>query len=185
VTTATVATVATVVVQTWTRASISTQILIWTWIVAGGPGIEAGEVYSAHLESGGHKILQLLSYMRLLIYFSLGFGPTGWAGILTGRSALASLGLAIPAGLIALWLAQAFFRFQRSDTDSSLRSQDLLQEQATVTIPLTDRTMGRIRIQTGMSVIEHYALAATPNAAYRKGDPVRVVRVTDDCVYVN
>ena len=151
----------------------------------GGPGIEAGDVYSAHLESGGHKVLQILSYVRLLIYFCLGFGPTGWAGILTGRSALLSLGLAIPAGLVALWLAQAFFRFQRSDTDSSIRPRDLLQEQATVTIPLTDRTMGRVRIQTGMSVIEQCALAATPNAAFHKGDHVRVVRVTDDCVYVS
>jgi len=150
----------------------------------GGPGIEAGDVYSAHLENGGHKVLQLLSYVRLLIYFCLGFGPTGWAGIFTGRSALASLGIAIPAGLLALWLAQAFFRFQRSDTDSSVKPQELLQEQAIVTIPLTDRTMGRVRVQTGMSVVEQYALAATPEASFHKGDTVRIVRVADDCVYV-
>lgn len=132
----------------------------------------------------GSRILALLSSLRMIVYFCLGFGPTGLMGILTGRSALTSLLLAIPVGVVALFLAQAFFRFQRSDTDSSLRQIDLLREQATVTVPLTHKTMGKVRIQIGMNVTEQYALAADDGCEYAKGNTVRIVRVTDECVFV-
>jgi hypothetical protein len=156
-----------------------------------GEDLDAGDASydGSHDGDHGHDIhgspvLSMLTYLRLLVYFSLGFGPTGWVGMATGRSALTSLLLASAMGVLSLGAAQAFFRYQRSDTDSSLRSQDLLLTQATVIIPLSHSTMGKVRVQVGMNVTEQYALAAYPDKEFRKGDVVQISRVTEECVYV-
>lgn len=151
------------------------------------PGDEALAGKASH-ESVPHTgkvaVLSVLSYLRSLVYFCLGFGPTGWVAIAMGNSAVQSLIWAAPAGVAAFALAHAFFRFQRTDTDSSLHSEELFFQQATVIVPLTHDTMGKVRVQVGMSVTEQYALAAKPDARFEKGDTVRVANVTDECVYV-
>ena len=151
------------------------------------PGDEALAGKASH-ESVPHTgkvaVLSVLSYLRSLVYFCLGFGPTGWVAIAMGNSAVQSLLWAAPAGVAAFALAHAFFRFQRSDTDSSLHSEELFFQQATVIVPLTHDTMGKVRVQVGMNVTEQYALAAKPDARFEKGDTVRVANVTDECVYV-
>ncbi|MBV7334319.1 hypothetical protein KFU94_40010 [Chloroflexi bacterium TSY] len=131
-----------------------------------------------------HMVLSALAYLRMTVYFCLGFGPTGWAAWLSGYNLLAGLAMATGVGVAALFLAQAFFRFQRSDTDSSLHSSELLRQPATVTVPLTHQTMGKVRIQIGMNVTEQYALAQNELAEFNKGDNVYIMRVTDECVYV-
>ncbi len=133
---------------------------------------------------GGVAILSVLSYLRSLVYFSLGFGPTGWVAISTGRTTVMSLVWALPAGLVALVLARAFFRFQRSDTDSSLRMEDLLFQRATVTVPISHDKMGKVRVQIGMNVTEQYALATAPNTQFERGDIVWITDVTEECVHV-
>ncbi len=151
------------------------------------PGDEALTYKAAH-ESVPHTgkvaVLSVLSYLRSLVYFCLGFGPTGWVAIAMGNSAGKSLIWAAPAGLAAFVLAHAFFRFQRADTDSSLHAEELYFQPATVIIPLTHDTMGKVRMQMGMNVTEQYALAAEPDARFDKGDAVRVTNVTPECVYV-
>lgn len=151
------------------------------------PGDEAlaGKVsHESVPHTGKVAVLSVLSYLRSLVYFCLGFGPTGWVAIAMGNSAVQSLIWAAPAGVAAFALAHAFFRFQRTDTDSSLHSEELFFQQATVIVPLTHDTMGKVRVQVGMSVTEQYALAAKPNARFEKGETVRVANVTDECVYV-
>ena len=133
---------------------------------------------------GGTMVLSMLLWLRMAVYFCLGFGPTGLASVVGGSSALVALLTAMPVGVASLLLAQWFFRFQRSNTDSSLRAVDMIQAPATVTIPLTHRTMGRVRVDAGMNVTEQYALAEFEDGDFRKGDAVRVVRVTDEAVYV-
>ena len=134
--------------------------------------------------TGRVAVLSVLSYLRSLVYFCLGFGPTGWAAIAMGNSAVKSLIWAVPAGMAAFVLARAFFRFQRADTDSSLQSEELYFQRATVIIPLTHDTMGKVRVRVGMNVTEQYALAAEPNTQFEKGDTVWVTNVTPECVYV-
>lgn len=151
------------------------------------PGDEAlaGKVsHESVPHTGKVAVLSVLSYLRSLVYFCLGFGPTGWVAIAMGNSAVQSLLWAAPAGVAAFALAHAFFRFQRTDTDSSLHSEELFFQQATVIVPLTHDTMGKVRVQVGMNVTEQYALAAKSNARFEKGDTVRVANVTDECVYV-
>lgn len=146
-------------------------------------GIHAGHL--GEMDSvAGNRILQILSYLRLTVYFCLGFGPTGWFAMATGRNSLVALGVAAAVGAISLVLAQWFFRFQNSNVDSSVKKQELLRESATVTIPLTDSTMGKVRIKVGMSISEQYALSATPGREFKRGEVVHVTRVTDECVYV-
>ena len=134
--------------------------------------------------TGKIAVLSVIAYLRSLVYFCLGFGPTGWVALTMGNSAVQSLIWAAPAGTAAFVLAHLFFRFQRTDTDSSLRSEELFYQQATVIVPLTHDTMGKVRVQVGMNVTEQYALATEPNARFEKGDTVRVANVTDECVYV-
>ena len=151
------------------------------------PGDEAlaGKVsHESVPHTGKVAVLSVLSYLRSLVYFCLGFGPTGWVAITMGNSAVQSLIWAAPAGVVAFIVAHAFFRFQRTDTDSSLHSEELFFQQATVIVPLTHDTMGKVRVQVGMNVTEQYALAAKSNARFEKGDTVRVANVTDECVYV-
>lgn len=133
---------------------------------------------------GGTLVLSVLLWLRMGVYFCLGFGPAGLASVVSGSSALVALLTAMPVGVASLLLAQWFFRFQRSNTDSSLRAVDMLQAPATVTIPLTHTTMGRVRVDVGMNVTEQYALAEFEDGDFHKGDEVRVVRVTDEAVYV-
>ena len=133
---------------------------------------------------GGVAVLSVLSYLRSLVYFCLGFGPTGWVAMATGRAPAGSLLWALPAGAIAFVVARAFFRFQRSDTDSSLRSEELLFQRAIVIVPLSHTTMGKVRAQVGMNVTEQYALATETGAQFKKGDTVWITNVTEECVYV-
>ncbi len=152
----------------------------------GGPdsGHDAGHEH-AHADAGhAIPILSVLAYLRLLVYFCLGFGPTGWVGMASGWSPLLSLALATPVGLAAVFLAQAFFRFQRRDTDSQIAREELLTAEATVVVPLDYDTMGKVRIKSGLNVTDRFALAAEPGKQFAKGTPVRIVRVTDECVYV-
>jgi membrane protein implicated in regulation of membrane protease activity len=158
--------------------------------VAGGS--EAQATTAAHIEartapsSSGNAapILSILTYLRLLVYFCLGFGPAGWAGLASGWGALRSLLLAVPIGLLALLAARAFFRFQRRDTGAVPAEIDLLHEKAEVIVPLDDETMGKVRVSVGMSVSDVYALAAERGRHYERGDVVQIVQVADDCVHV-
>ena len=146
---------------------------------------EAGHDQAAHAnQSSAAPILSVLAYLRLLVYFCLGFGPAGWAALVSGWSAWRSLVVAVPVGLLSDILARAVFRFQRRDTGTLPPSSDLLRARATVIVPLDARNMGKVRVQAGMSVSDLYALAADAGCEYGWGDAVSIVRVTDDCVYV-
>lgn len=132
----------------------------------------------------GQGLLSALAYLRMLVYFCLGFGPMGWAAMGSGWGALRALAVAAPVGMVALFLAQAFFRFQRKNTDSQVAPAELLSQDATVLVPLDDKTMGKVRVQVGLNVSDLYALSAAPGKAFEKGHHVRIERVTDECVYV-
>ncbi len=130
-------------------------------------------------------VVSALAFLRLFVYFCLGFGPMGWAAMASGWGALRGLAVAAPVGVVAVFLAQAFFRFQRKDTDSTVAPDELVSQDAVVLVPLDDTNMGKVRVQIGMNVSDLYALASGPGRAYDKGQHVRIQRVTDECVYVN
>lgn len=126
----------------------------------------------------------MLLYLRLLVYFCLGFGPAGWASLASGLGPLRSLLVAILVGLGSSFVANAFFRFQRHDTGIVPPETDLVGEQATVVVPLDATNMGKVRVQAGMQVTDLYALAADEGTAYEHGAIVRIVQVDAECVRV-
>jgi hypothetical protein len=129
-------------------------------------------------------ILTWIKYMRWSVYFCLGFGPVGWISMAAGRSAGWALVVAALAGFASVALAQVFFRFRPGDTGMVPAPEEMLWEQATVTIPLSHTRLGRVRVTQGLTVQEPFALAAAEGVEFRTGDHVRIVRVTDACVYV-
>lgn len=168
--------------------------------VADGPGVhiggtefDMGDSTQGHVDSqftdfnksAGSWVLNIMAYLRLTVYFCMGFGPTGLMATSLGRNPLASLGIASVVGIISLFLAQAFFRLQQSVTDSTVHAVDMLRQEATVMIPVGHQDMGKVRITVGMSVTEQYALADDPDSSFKSGDTVRITRVTDECVYVS
>ena len=169
---------------------------------SGHDGVEGGNHHGTHDDPADHPdhgdhghpldqsqsaaapLISALTYLRLLVYFCLGFGPVGWVAMASGRTPLVSLALAAPFGIGAVFLAQAFFRFQRKDTDSRITGAKLVAQSATVIVPLDATTMGKVRLKTGMNVEDLYALADDPDRHFEKGAAVRIARVTDECVYV-
>lgn len=133
-------------------------------------------------ESG--PLLSLLRYLRIGVYFALGFGPVGLVAEWTGSSWPISLAWAVPGGCVSAWLARLFFRFQHEDVDSQLHESELLLERAQVIVPLSHTNMGKVRVKLGQIVTERYALAEDEWETLKADDQVEVVRVTDECVYV-
>jgi hypothetical protein len=152
--------------------------------VAEGDGA-GGEDADGDGEGGGHTpVLSILRYLRLAVYFSLGFGPLGLAAEATGSGGLSSLLWSVPGGLAAGFLARLFFRFQQEDVDSSVQENELLLEQGRVIVPFSSRDMGKIRVRMGQIIVERYALAEDEWESFHTDDLVEIVRVTDECVYV-
>ena len=135
------------------------------WTPDSGEEFGPGDTHAGHLGDQGSPVLSALTYLRMFVYFCLGFGPVGWFAMAGGRNPAIALLLAAAVGSLAVFIAQAFFRFQRSDTDSTVRSNELLRQQATVLVGLSDTTLGRVRVQLGMSILEPYARAAHEGAS--------------------
>lgn len=144
---------------------------------------DAGDADAGDANVSG-SVLSILSYLRILVYFSLGFGPLGLVAEWSAASPLVSLAWAVPGGLVSAVLARAFFRWQHQDIDSSVREDELLLARGRVIVPLSSRDMGRVRVRVGPVIVERYALATDEIETFRTDDPVEIVRVTDDCVYV-
>lgn len=129
-------------------------------------------------------LLSMFRYLRMLVYFCLGFGPFGLVAGHTGAGTVGTALWAVGGGMVTAVMARAFFRFQNRVVDSSLDDDEMLFEQASVTVPISDTDMGRIRVTIGQSVAERFALAADPNTFYATDDIVRIVNISDECVYV-
>jgi membrane protein implicated in regulation of membrane protease activity len=159
---------------------------------------DAGDAHDAHAHDdaplhevdhdsplpGGGPVLEAIRYLRMFVYFCLGFGLVGLGLLTSGRTAQASLLFAGAAGFGAVLLARAFYRFQPRGTGDVMPSTELLREQGIVTVPFSHETMGKVRVQVGMQVQEVYALAAEEGKEFARGATVRIVQVGDDCVYV-
>ncbi len=144
-----------------------------------------GEDADGAADDGGHMpVLFVLRYLRIAVYFSLGFGPLGLVAEATGSGGLWSLLWSVPGGVAAGILARLFFRFQQDDVDSSVREGDLLLEQGRVIVPISSRDMGKVRVKMGQIIVERYALAEDEWESLQTDEVVEIVRVTDDCVYV-
>jgi len=145
---------------------------------------QADDVVRGSADTQGVMILTGLRYLRSFVYFSVGFGPIGLLALWKGYGAPASLLWSVPAGLASTFVVRRILRFQSHDVDSSLRPEDLIMQKATVYIPLSQGSMGKVRIQVGMAVSEQYALPEHDDEHFESGETVYVARTGDECVYV-
>lgn len=136
------------------------------------------------MDTRGVLVLSGLRHLRSLVYFCVGFGPIGLLALWKGYGPPASLLWSVPAGFGSAFVVRRILRFQTKDTDSSLRPEDLIMRKATVLVPLSKGSMGKVRVEVGMGVSEQYALPEHDDERFEKGETVYVARVSDECVYV-
>ena len=129
-------------------------------------------------------LLGLLTVVRSVIYFCLGFGPVGWFALATSGSAVTSLYWSVPVGVAALFGTRALRRFMRRELNSQIASSELLMERGVVTVSIGAGELGRVRIKLGDVYVERFARAAAKETAIHTGTSVRVTDVSDECVYV-
>ena len=135
-------------------------------------------------DTSGILILSVLRHLRTAVYFSAGCGPTGLVAMWTGHSPVASLAWSVPTGCISLIVVRGIMRLVMRDTDSTLRTEDILMTKATVLVPVSEDNMGKVRIVTGQSTSEQYALPEHEEESFQAGDTVYVTNVTDECVHI-
>ena len=135
-------------------------------------------------DASGVLILAILRHLRSAVYFSAGFGPMGLVATWRGYGTVGSLAWAVPTGCVSLVMVRTALRLLTKDSDSSLRPQDILMAKATVLIPVAKGKMGKVRILTGQSVSEQYALPQYDDESFKAGDVVYVTNVTDECVHI-
>ncbi|WP_455382713.1 NfeD family protein [Salinispira pacifica] len=129
-------------------------------------------------------VLRLLTIVRSIIYFCLGFGPVGWFALATTGSAVTSLYWSVPVGVVALFGTRALRRFMRRELNSEISTSELLMERGVVIVSIGAGELGRVRIKLGDVYVERFARAASPETAIHAGTTVRVTDVSEECVYV-
>ena len=145
--------------------------------------VENGLATQSHVGDAS-SLLIVLKYLRMAVYFSLGFGPTGLVALNTNSSTLASLVWSVPCGMVALFVSRAFFRFQQRDVDSTVKDKELFFAKAQVIVTIPSNGMGKVRVVLGQSSIDRYARSEKPDMELKKGEEIYIVRTTGECVYV-
>ena len=150
----------------------------------GEPVVHSGSVAGHDAPERPNFMLGLLSALRNVIYFCLGFGPIGWFALSTSGSAIASLAWSVPIGGVALIGTRVLRRFMRRDLNSEISTSELLMERGVITVSIAPGELGKVRAKLGDLYVERFARATAAEASIRVGSTVRITEVTDDCVYV-
>jgi len=150
----------------------------------GGEQGEKGSLVSHEHYRQRHFSLRVLSIARSLVHFSFGFGPVGWFALATGRSTASSLAWSVPIGVVALAGGRVLRRIQRSELDSQFTAEDMIMERGEVLVSIGKGQMGKVRILMEGTYTERFARAKNPEESFRTGSSIRVVDVSDECVYV-
>lgn len=131
-----------------------------------------------------NPILAILSAMRNVVYFSLGFGPVGWFAVATGETAVASLLWSAPVGVVVLVGARLIRRLLRSELSSDVKESDLLLERGKVTVGIRPGALGKVRVELAGTYVDRYAKSTEGTPALRPGEPIRVVDLDDGFIIV-
>ena len=132
----------------------------------------------------GSWVMRILSAVRNVVYFTLGFGPVGWFALARGEGTGSSLIWSIPVGIGVMVGVRLIRRLMRQELDSQLKDQDLLMEKATVSVTINKGRMGKVRVRVGGTYTDRYARSKNPEETIPIDTEVRVVDATDDCLYV-
>ncbi len=140
---------------------------------------------AAHETYSERNVLgQILSIARSVVHFSLGFGPVGLFAVATGRGTLASLAWSVPVGVVAMVGGRLLRQLQRQRLDSQLSDADMIMERGEVLVSIGKGQIGKVRLLVEGVYAERYARAHDPAKSLPVGASVRVVDVSEECVYV-
>ena len=129
-------------------------------------------------------LLRLLTVLRSLVYFALGFGPVGWFATTQYARPEATLAWSLPVGFAIMILARGLRKLFRKDLSSDVHMTDLLMEKGHVTVSIGKGLMGKARITIGGVYVERFARAKDDETEIRVGTPIRVIDANDECVFV-
>lgn len=134
-------------------------------------------------EGDGHVWLPFLS-PRFWIY---GLGSFGLAGILSFLASVQNhLMIATITGLLTGLLISYFTKYvlRRAETSGELNMESLLGHIGSVTVPIRQESVGKIRLNRHDEVLEVFARASNPQSELLHGAPVIVVGVDGNTLEV-
>ena len=131
-----------------------------------------------------NPVLTILTLMRTLVYFALGFGPVGWFAFSQYSSAGTTLLWSLPTGALVAIGTRALRSFMKKELSSTITKTDLLMEKGEVTVSITEGGTGRVRVTFGGVYVDRYAKSTDRSISIPVGSPVRVVDADDEYVYV-
>jgi hypothetical protein len=147
-------------------------------------GSEEGSDLVHIKKSKGDFILTILGSLRRIVYFSFGFGATGWFALTTGKTIQASVLWSVPVGIFLLLVSNMIRKIQTNELDSQFKKADLIMGRAEVIIKIGSGKMGKIRMELGGTIVERFARANNNEESFKTGDKVRIANVLDDVVIV-
>lgn len=152
----------------------------------GDSGFEAEEAsLIAHThQNKGNVIITIITILRTLVYFCLGFGPIGLIATLGGNMFPFNLIWGVGAGIGSAIIAFSFKNLMRRELDSSIKEEDLIMEKGKVVVSILPGKQGKIRVKLGGAYTERYARAKDPEASIKTGSEVFVSDLEDDGVIV-
>jgi hypothetical protein len=149
-----------------------------------GDGDAHPSVLAHDLRRGPGVALRLMTALRSIVYFAVGFGPVGWFATTQYARPIASLAWSVPVGIGVMVSARILRRLFRKDLSSDIKPTDLLMETGTVTVSIGAGAMGKARVIVGGVYVDRFARAHDPGEEIGVGARIRVVDVTDECVFV-
>jgi len=133
----------------------------------------------------GVKIIsRIMTALRSIVYFTLGFGPTGLFASFSGLSRTSGLLWALAAGAVMMILARLLKRLIRRDLDSSIKPDELLQEEGVLLLPLEGEEISKAAVRQYGRETEIYVRSRDKNLKLLKGTKIILEEYDNDIYWV-
>ncbi|MCL2209936.1 MAG: hypothetical protein FWC19_07355 [Treponema sp.] len=149
-----------------------------------GSNLIAENKHSAPDKPSFSIISKIMNLLRNAVYFSLGSGPTGLFAYFNGLSRTSGLIWAFAVGAAMIILARLLKRFIRRDLDSSIKTDELLQEKGVLLLPLEGETISKAMVRQYGREIEVFVRCKDKNSKLPKGKEVIIDEYEDDVYWV-
>jgi len=136
-------------------------------------------------EKPGIKILsRIMTVLRSAVYFTLGFGPTGLFASISGLSKTTGLLWALAAGATMMILARILKRLIRRDLDSSIKPDELLQEEGVLLLPLNGEGISKAAVRQYGRETEIYVRCRNKDMKLLKGTKIIIEEYDNDVYWI-
>jgi len=129
-------------------------------------------------------LLKTLSWLRMVVYFSLGFGVSGLFATFLGESSIATFLWALGLGIAVVMIYKISYKILRQEIDSTVKEDDLWLKTGEVLIPVRQGQLGKVEIKVDHRTVERYCKSFYENEEFKRGDRILIAKVTEECVYI-